>query len=192
MQNTFANECFLDELAAELKADPHELRVKYTDPADTRGLEVLERLARLANWEKRPSPQKNITSNVVRGRGMSYVKYELVRTYVGVVAEVAGDHVRIEMLHRGTARDLAEVVGRLDSDGLGGLILDLRWSPGGFFDEARDVAGLFLDDVVLATTDEHKGIITPTRALLRLEKTVQLLKPALVIVENAADVYAGN
>jgi RecA-family ATPase len=48
------------------------------------------------------------------------------------------------------------------------------------------------DEVVLATTDEHKGIVTPTRSLLRLEKTVQLIKPALVIIENAADVYAGN
>jgi RecA-family ATPase len=47
-------------------------------------------------------------------------------------------------------------------------------------------------DAVLATADEHKGIITPTRSLLRLEKTVRLIKPALVMIENAADVYAGN
>jgi nicotinate dehydrogenase subunit B len=93
MQNTFANEAFLDEIAAELKADPLELRVKYTDPSDKRGLDVLERLAKLAKWERRPSPQKNIAGNVVRGRGMSYVKYELVRTYVGVVAEVEVDRI---------------------------------------------------------------------------------------------------
>jgi RecA-family ATPase len=48
------------------------------------------------------------------------------------------------------------------------------------------------DDVVLATSDEHKGTVTPTLSLLRLEKTVKLIKPALVIVENAADVYSGN
>ena len=88
MQNTFANECFLDEIAAAVNADPLELRVKYTDLADKRGLEVLERLAKLAKWEKRPSPQKPITGNVVGGRGCSYVKYELVRTYVGMAAEV--------------------------------------------------------------------------------------------------------
>ena len=93
MQNTFANEAFLDEIAAELKADPFELRVKYADPSDKRGLEILERLAKLAKWEKRPSPQKNIAGNVVRGRGVSYVKYELYRTYVGVVAEVEVDRI---------------------------------------------------------------------------------------------------
>lgn len=91
MQNTFANECFLDELAAAANADPLEFRIRYIDPADKRGLEVMERLAKLANWQKRPSPQKNISGNIVKGRGVSYVKYELVRTYIGMVAEVEVD-----------------------------------------------------------------------------------------------------
>jgi nicotinate dehydrogenase subunit B len=88
MQNTFANECFIDEIAAELKVDPLAFRLQYTDPADKRGLEVLDRLAMLAKWDKRASPQRDENSNVVKGRGCSYVKYELVRTYVGTVAEV--------------------------------------------------------------------------------------------------------
>lgn len=88
MQNTYANECFIDELAAAAKTDPLAFRVKYTDPADKRGLEVLDRLTKLAKWESRSSPQKAISGDVVTGRGASYVKYELVRTYVGAVAEV--------------------------------------------------------------------------------------------------------
>lgn len=91
MQNTFANECFIDEIAAALNADPLAFRVKYTDPADKRGLEVLDRLAQVAKWEKRASPRKDATGNVIKGRGVSYVKYELVRTYVGVVADVEVD-----------------------------------------------------------------------------------------------------
>ena len=63
-------------------------RIKYTDPADKRGLEVLDRLAKLAKCETRASPQQGITGNIVRGRGCSYVKYELVRTYIGAVADV--------------------------------------------------------------------------------------------------------
>jgi nicotinate dehydrogenase subunit B len=97
MQNTFANECFLDEIAAAAKADPLEFRVKHTDPADERGLEVLDRLARLAQWEPRPSPQNPVNGNVVRGRGCSYVKYELVRTYIGAVAEVEVDRATGEI-----------------------------------------------------------------------------------------------
>ncbi len=89
MQNTYANECFIDELAAAANMDPLEFRMKYLD--DKRGLELLNRLAALAKWEKRPSPQKSASGNVVKGRGVSYVKYELVRTYIGAVAEVEVD-----------------------------------------------------------------------------------------------------
>jgi CO/xanthine dehydrogenase Mo-binding subunit len=88
MQNTFANECFIDEIAAELKVDPLAFRVKHIDPADKRGLEVLDRLATLAKWDKRASPRRDENSNIAKGRGCSYIKYELVRTYVGTVAEV--------------------------------------------------------------------------------------------------------
>ncbi len=91
MQNTYANECFLDELAAAAKADPIDFRLKYLDPADKRGIETLNRVAALAKWEKRPSPQRDASGNVVRGRGVSYVKYELARTYVAAVTEVEVD-----------------------------------------------------------------------------------------------------
>jgi CO/xanthine dehydrogenase Mo-binding subunit len=91
MQNTFANECFIDEIAASLNADPLAFRVKHIDPADKRGLEVLDRLAQVAKWEKRASPRKDAAGSVIKGRGVSYIKYELVRTYVGVVADVEVD-----------------------------------------------------------------------------------------------------
>ena len=89
MQNTYANECFMDELASEAKSDPIAFRRKYLD--DARGLELLERLVKLSNWESRPAGQAKQTGNILKGRGVSYVKYELVRTYVGAVADVEVD-----------------------------------------------------------------------------------------------------
>ncbi len=59
-------------------------------------------------------------------------------------------HVRIACLNRGTADDLRDVLTRHEEE-LRGLVLDLRWCPGGFLDEALGVAGLFLDNVKLAT-----------------------------------------
>jgi CO/xanthine dehydrogenase Mo-binding subunit len=84
LQNTFANESFINEIAAEIAADPLDFRLKYL--ADARGKELLERLARLSKWRERPKPDRN--ADIVTGRGLAYVNYELVRTYVGVVAEV--------------------------------------------------------------------------------------------------------
>jgi CO/xanthine dehydrogenase Mo-binding subunit len=88
MQNTYANESFMDELAAAAGDDPIEFRLKYLDPADKRGIEVLNRIAALAKWEKRPSGKREQGGDVVTGRGVSYCKYELVRTYVAAVADV--------------------------------------------------------------------------------------------------------
>ena len=88
MQNTFGNESFIDELAAAAGVDPLEMRLKNLK--DPRGEELLARLVKLANWTPRVAGLARAaqSGDVLKGRGMSYIKYELVRTYVGVVADV--------------------------------------------------------------------------------------------------------
>jgi CO/xanthine dehydrogenase Mo-binding subunit len=86
MQNTYANEVFMDECAAAAGADPVEYRLRYlTDP---RGIAVLRAAASMAKWDGRPSPRKDQSGTIARGRGIAYVKYENARTYVAGVAEV--------------------------------------------------------------------------------------------------------
>ncbi|MGA4552481.1 molybdopterin cofactor-binding domain-containing protein [Methylorubrum aminovorans] len=89
MQNTYANEAFLDECAAAAGIDPLDYRLRALK--DPRGIEVLKRAAEIAQWEARPSPVRDVSGDVLRGRGISYVKYELNRTYVAGVAEVEVD-----------------------------------------------------------------------------------------------------
>ena len=86
MQNTFANEAFFDEMAAAAGADPLQWRLTYLK--DPRARAVLEDVAKLSNWQSRPSPRKDQTGDVARGRGVAFVKYDNDRTYVALVTEV--------------------------------------------------------------------------------------------------------
>jgi carboxyl-terminal processing protease len=53
-------------------------------------------------------------------------------------------HVRLGALRTETSDDLRDVLTKLQTDGMRGLILDLRECPGGLLDEAVKVAGMFL------------------------------------------------
>ncbi len=83
MQNSFANESFFDEIAAHQGVDPLAARLEYL--TDARAREVLERVATLSAWRTRPKPDWHASKST--GWGLAYTKYELVRTYVGVVCE---------------------------------------------------------------------------------------------------------
>jgi CO/xanthine dehydrogenase Mo-binding subunit len=90
LQNTFANECFMDELAFTAKADPVQYRLRHlTDP---RLIGVVKAAASAANWDMRPSPNlANSRSGVVTGRGISCVLYEGSNGYCALVAVVSVD-----------------------------------------------------------------------------------------------------
>jgi nicotinate dehydrogenase subunit B len=89
LQNTFAHECFMDEIAAHLKVDPIEYRLRHV--RDPRLREVLSASARRANWEPRPSPRANQRNGEMRGRGVACVLYEGDNGYCSTVAEVSVD-----------------------------------------------------------------------------------------------------
>jgi len=87
LQNTFAHESFMDEIAAAVKMDPVAYRLKHL--ADPRLIKVVREAATAANWDARPSPRPgNSRSGTVSGRGMSCVLYEGDNGYCAVVAEV--------------------------------------------------------------------------------------------------------
>jgi C-terminal peptidase prc len=67
-------------------------------------------------------------------------------------------YVRLTQFTRTTYRDLAEVISRLDKEGINGLVLDLRFNPGGLLDSAVKVSDLFIDDGLIVTIKPRKDV----------------------------------
>jgi CO/xanthine dehydrogenase Mo-binding subunit len=90
LQNTFAHESFIDELAARVKADPVEYRLRHL--RDPRLIDVVKAAAKAANWETRPSPRPGgQKSPRAVGRGFSCVLYEGNNGYCALVVEIEVD-----------------------------------------------------------------------------------------------------
>ncbi len=87
LQNSFAHESFLDELAAHANADPVAYRLRHL--RDPRLLDVVRAAARAAGWDDRPSPKPgNPKTGLASGRGIACVLYEGDNGYCALVAEV--------------------------------------------------------------------------------------------------------
>jgi CO/xanthine dehydrogenase Mo-binding subunit len=87
LQNTFAHESFMDEVAARVKADPVAYRLRHL--SNPRIIDVVKAAAKTANWDTRPSPKPGIRrTGIVSGRGIACVGYEGENGYSGMVAEV--------------------------------------------------------------------------------------------------------
>ena len=90
LQNTFAHESFMDEIAAHVKADPVAYRLRHL--SDARLSHVVQEAAKAARWVPRPSPKPGVAlTGIASGRGVSCVAYEGDNGYVAMVAEVDVD-----------------------------------------------------------------------------------------------------
>ena len=87
LQNTFAHESIMDEVASAVGADPVAFRLKHL--SDPRLVAVVRAAADAAKWDARPSPRRGSTkTGVARGRGFSCVLYEGNNGYSAMVAEI--------------------------------------------------------------------------------------------------------
>ena len=107
-QVTFASESFIDELAAEAKADPVEFRLKLLSASTSdddgfkraRSIAVVKAAAATYGWETRPSPKPPGTGSILSGRGIAYAYRS--QTVAAQIAEVEVDrgtgHVWVKRL----------------------------------------------------------------------------------------------
>ena len=91
LQNTFAHECFMDELAAQSqKPIPSNTALRHL--RDARLSEVLKAAAKAANWDARPSPKPGNSQDRDRHRPRHRLRaYEGDNGYTAMVVEVEVD-----------------------------------------------------------------------------------------------------
>jgi nicotinate dehydrogenase subunit B len=73
LPNTFAHECFIDELATAAGIDPLKYRMDRLN--DPRAVEVLAAAAKKAGWEPRAGRRPPAAGPVAKGRGVAYARY---------------------------------------------------------------------------------------------------------------------
>ena len=87
LQNTFVHECFMDEIAAHVKADPVAYRLRHL--RDPRLIGVVQAASKAAAWQPRPSPRPgNRRTGTAAGRGFACVARDGGNGWVAMAADV--------------------------------------------------------------------------------------------------------
>ena len=138
IENSFANESFMDEVAHAAGVDAAEFRLRHLQ--DPRAKDVVQAALKASQWSPRVSASIPAKERFVRGRGISYVRYNNAITYVATVAEVEVDRQSgaVRVLRLVIAHDCGQMI---NPDGVlnqiqGGaiqtvsrtLMEDVRWS----------------------------------------------------------------
>jgi len=101
-------------------------------------------------------------------------------------------YVQITAFDSRTAESFEDVLCQLDSEGLKGLILDLRSNPGGLLDSAVEIADKFISRGLIVRTQPRFGMATYESA--REERT-HPDRPLVILVNNltasASEIVAG-
>jgi CO/xanthine dehydrogenase Mo-binding subunit len=189
IQNTWAHESFLDEIAASVKADPVLYRLRHlTDP---RLINVINVVTQKAGWDTRPSPKPgNARTGVVTGRGMACVLYSGFDGYVALVAEVSVNQdtgaitvtkvtpgldtgpvinpngLRNQMegqVIQGMSRALIEEVQFSNREGAGGFVSSFDWYTYPvlrFGDTLPEIDTVLINNLKVAPTGAGETVIT--------------------------------
>lgn len=109
-QITFAQEGFVDEIAAKVQKDPLELRLQLlTDP---RAIAVLQAAAEAGNWESRPSPGSGASTNngTVTGQGIAFVLRDGTYAAAVVKLEVTPATGKVLLTEVTVAQDQGQII----------------------------------------------------------------------------------
>jgi nicotinate dehydrogenase subunit B len=148
IQNTWANESFVDELAHMAGRDPIEFRLAHLK--DQRLIDCINVAAKLAKWEPRPAASRIQPGRFKTGRGVAAMLYEGNNGYNAAIFQVTVDTKtgKVTVDECWSGQDCgpalnpdgmrAQAEGCLMQTVSRSLIEELRWGPDGVTSENWD------------------------------------------------------
>ncbi len=103
-------------------------------------------------------------------------------------------YVRLTNFQGDTTTDLRKAVDFMKKDGLQGLILDLRFNPGGLLTEAVSVSNMFIDSGTIVYTEAAGGVRTDTQKARPGDQRLRDMPVVVLINEgsaSASEIVAG-
>jgi carboxyl-terminal processing protease len=104
-------------------------------------------------------------------------------------------YIRITGFQEETAEQLKDTLVDLQNQGMRGIILDLRFNPGGLLKAAVDISDMFLQDGVIVSTRGRSASTRDSKWTARSETVVPPTMPLIVMVNqysaSASEIFSG-
>jgi len=104
-------------------------------------------------------------------------------------------YIRMTQFTRDTSGDMRKALVQMRKTGLNGLILDLRYNPGGLLDEAVNVCSMFVEKGVVVSQEDNQGRQTDVQELRPGHSAMLRGVPVAVLVNegsaSASEIVSG-
>ncbi len=143
-----------------------------------------------------------VTITISRPGVSTPLEYNIVREVIKITSvpyffklDNGVGYVRISQFNENTTSELRDALNSLEKDNIRGLILDLRWNPGGLLDQAVDTVNEFIGKDKLVV--ETKGRILSANRQHYTRYDTKLRKYPIVVLVNeasasASEIFAGS
>lgn len=95
-------------------------------------------------------------------------------------------YVRLSQFIKGSSEDLRRALHQMQMQGVGGVILDLRYNGGGLLDEAVRVANLFVGEGTIVTQEDAEGRVRGREQARRGGRVLSSEVPLVVLVNESS------